>query len=395
MKICVVQAWGFEQLDGSNLRVYFLIKELVERGHKITVINSSSAQAEYSRKIFGCQAVGAGVTISRWDPLWKKFYKYILFIFKAAVRLKKTDFDECFGISLINALVVTAVRADRAAVLYVDFMSNYYRYRNPDGFFNYIIYRSIKFAEQITIARAHRLLVITKVMKKMINEKHREKTSVIPDGADTQKLVPFSEGERGALKKKHNLSGNVVIGYQGGIERWDGLQFLAEISPLIKKNIPEVKFFIAGRGSYMVEIKKIIQKNGMSGDFIFLGWVPSDKIPEIMAVCDLNVVPIPDHPSTAPLITFRLLESMAAGINVIVNDLPGVREVADESMIFLTDVENPAVFSGDVCKALSAPCGTRTAMRTKARAKIETMDWRRVAKYDADFAEGKNVKWLE
>ena len=130
----------------------------------------------------------------------------------------------------------------------------------------------------------------------------------------------------------------------------------------------------------------------MAADFIFLGWVPADKIPEVMAVCDLNVVPIPNHPSTAPLITFRLLESMAAGINVIVNDLPGVREVADESMIFFTDVENPAVFSDDVCKALSAPYETKAAMKTRARAKIETMDWRLVAKYDADFAENRNIE---
>jgi len=69
------------------------------------------------------------------------------------------------------------------------------------------------------------------------------------------------------------------------------------------------------------------------------------------------------------LITFRLVESMAAGVNVIVNDLPGMREIVDESMVFFTDVQNPVKYADDILKVFNTPVQEREKMVINARKK--------------------------
>ncbi|MCB4790815.1 MAG: glycosyltransferase family 4 protein [Elusimicrobia bacterium] len=386
MRICLVTAWGFQHLDGSNLRTYFLLMELLKRKHNITVIHASASDAEYTKETFNCESIGAGIEISRWDTHRQKLIKYIKFINSAKKILKTMDFDVVFGISLLNSLVISGQKRSKSIAMYVDFMSNYYSFVHETGLPHKLFARFLRFLERYTIKKADRVIVITNAMKKLVPVSCRDKVCVIPDGADTVKFIP--RNIKNEAKKIFGLtSDNFVIGYQGGIEKFDGLQFLAEIAPELVKNIPGVRFLIAGRGSYLETVKEIVDKNKTTDNFIFLGWVASEKVPDVMAATDLNVVPVPNHPCTAPLITFRLVESMAAGVNVIVNDLPGMREIVDESMVFFTDVQNPAKFAEDIIKVYKTPAEKRLAMIKNARNKIETLDWRKIAGLDADKVE--------
>lgn len=386
MRICLITAWGFQHLDGSNLRTYFLLRELLKRNHEITVIHASNADADYTKKTFSCDSVGLGIEISRWDTHKQKLVKYIHFIRSGKKLVKKMDFDVVFGISLLNSLVATGQKKAPSVAMYVDFMSNYYSFVHEKGIHHWLFAKFLRFLERYTIKDADRVIVITEEMKKLVPEPYWDKTFVIPDGADTQKFIPG--GDKNKSKKAFGLDEkSFVIGYQGGIEKFDGLQYLAAIAPVLISKIPNVRFLIAGRGSYLDEIKKIASENKSIDNFIFLGWVQSEKVPAVMAATDLNVVPVPNHPATAPLITFRLVESMAAGVNVIVNDLPGMREIVDESMVFFTDVQNQEIYADDILKVFNTPAQKRAQMVKNARAKIETLDWRNVAKLDADIIE--------
>ena len=390
MKICIVQAWGFEKLDGSNLRVYFLVKELVKKRNEVIVIHSSNADAEYTKKIIGCKAYDVDMQINRWESYRKKIIKYILFVWRATKLAKKIDCDVIFGISLINAMVAVSHKNAQAAILYVDFMSNYYQYAHHKGLIHWVLYRLGKFLEHYTIRKSSKVIIITNALRNLVPDKYWHKITIVPDGADTKKFVPIKVNTE--IKESFGLKpDDIVIGYQGGIEPHDGLQFVAEIASKVVKMIPQVKFLIAGQGSYLEKVKDILVKNGAIDKFIFTGWLDSSRIPYVMAVTDLNVVPIPNHPATSPLITFRLLESMAAGVNVIVNDLPGIREVVDESMAFFTDIENPEKFVQDIISALKTPLSIRNEMKIKARKKVEKMDWRRIASLDADYIKRKVV----
>ncbi len=386
MKICVVIAWSFEVLDGSTWRVYFLLKELIDRGHDVIVLHASEAGADYTEKNFGCRTASAGVEINRWDSYKKKIVSYMKFVIRASKIVRKMDCDKVFGISLVNSLPAIKHRKAEKIIMFVDFMSNYFKYAHKDGMINNILYMTSRFLERYAVKKSDKCIIITEALKEILPPELWAKTEIIPDGADTQYFRPGKGGDE--VRKKYGVRpGDYVIGYQGGIESHDGLQFLARVSPMIIKDIPGARFLIAGRGSYLDEIIAILKDNGTYDSYIFTGWLDSSEMPGIMSITDLNVVPIPNHPATAPLITFRLLESMAAGVSVIVNDLPGIREVADETMVFFSNIENREKFCNDIVRIANMPTDKIEEVKRKAREKIETLDWRQIASRDADVIE--------
>lgn len=379
--------WGFEKLDGSNLRVYFLLKELLSRKHEVIVVHSTNEQVEYTHKYFGCQAISVNQRIDRWVSVKEKMKNYYHFVKAARRKVKTIDCDVIFGISLINSLVTIAKKDAIKRIMYVDFMSYYFQYGYPDGFKNKFLFKLGNNLELYTIKKADKVLMITNALRNLVNRKYHKKIVIVPDGADTEKFMPGIDKK--LIREEYNLGDATIIGYQGGIEPHDGLQFLAKASHYILKERPDVKFLIAGRGTYLDKIKQIVRDNGTEENWIFTGWVNFDKIPYFMAATDLNVVPIPEHPATQGVITFRLLESMAAGVNVIASDLPGIREIADETAINFTHPEDTVQFAKDILNILSKEKQKLERQKIKGRKILETMDWREIAKRDADFVEGK------
>lgn len=387
MKICIVMCWGFEKLDGSNLRVYFLLRELLGRNHEVTVIHSTAEQADYTSRHIGCRAVGVGRMINRWDSVGEKMKSYYRFVASARRTVERLRCDVIFGISLINSMVAVSKKDAARRIMYVDFMSRYFQYGYPEGLRNKLIFRMGRSLEAKTIRKADKVLMITGALRDLVDSRYHGKIVIVPDGADTRMFRPGLDAN--VIRKEYNLEDEFIIGYQGGIEPHDGLQFLAHATPRIVKEAPRTRFLIAGRGSYLDKIRQTVKENGTDKNWIFTGWVDFNRIPYFMAATDLNVVPIPRHPATQGVITFRLLESMAAGVNVIASDLPGIREVADESMIDFTRPEDTVRFAKDILRVMGKGKDELKRQRVAARKKVEGLDWRRIAEKDADFVEGK------
>lgn len=390
MRICIVQSWGFQKLDGSNLRIHFLLKELIARGHAVTVLHASEEDAAFTRAAYGCAATAAGVKVSRWVSSTRKMYDYSMFIWKGRRALKRIDCDAVFGISFLNSMVAVAHPTAPKTIMYVDLMSHYYHYEARGSALGYLLYRLGLFLEDRTMARAGRIITITKALRELFDRRHWDKTDIIPDGVDTQVFHPGPDERRAAVEEKYGLKGARVIGYFGAVDPCDGVQFMAQAAPAVLKECPEAKFFIVGRGNFLEEVKRIAAANGSLASFIFTGWVNNSEVPAYMKCADVCVVPNAQDKCIAPLLTFRLLEGMASGVTMLASDLPGIREIADDSSVFFSRPEDTPRFAADLLRALKAPEENKKAMRERAWEAVRKIDWRDVAKADSDVIE-KNV----
>lgn len=387
MKICIVQSWGFRTLDGSNLRVYFLIKELLKRNHELVILNASKEDAEVSKKLFGCASLYAGVEISRWDSSFKKLFTYSSFILKGRKVLKKVDCDIVFGISFLNTMVTIVHPTAKKIAMYVDLMSNYFRYEARGSIIGYVLYKIGSTLEDLTMKKSDSIITITESLKKLFNKKYWGKTYIIPDGVDTTIFNPFIEDRTEDIRSKYNIENKKVVGYFGAIDPCDGVQYMAEVAPLVIKQCPDIRFFIVGRGNYLEKVKETLKQNKTIDHFVFTGWIKNKDVPDYIRASDICVVPNVNDKSIAPLITYRLLEGMASGVSILCTDLPGIREIAKDDMVFFTNPEDTNRFAEDILKILKIPDEDKKRMAENCWNIIKELDWRRIAEKDADVVE--------
>lgn len=389
MKIGIVIAIGFKELHGGNIRCFYLVKELVRRKHEITIFHGVTKDAKDSSKRFGCNCVGVGRSTSRWQSNFRKILNNFTFILKTKKFLKNFDLDVLFGTNVVYSIPIVWQKGAKSVLLYTDMFSDLFEFDQSCHFLSYPISRVIRWIENWTIRKADRVMMITETMKSMIRKPFSQKIVVIPDGADTQIFSP--DVNANDVKRKYGIGDEPIIGYQGGITPHDGVQFLAMAAPFVLKEVPEARFLIAGKGEYLSHIRKIIEKNGTRDHFVFTGWLDYYRIPEVLAATTVSVIPMPDVAYCRAVITLRLLEALASGTPLVVNDLPGVREIVDETMVTFTKVENPRRFAQDIIKVLRMHREKIESMMAKERQRVEKLDWRKIAMVDADFIEGKDI----
>ena len=130
----------------------------------------------------------------------------------------------------------------------------------------------------------------------------REKGYVIYNGVDTTKFFPASEKK----KEKYILAVGNLITLKG---HDDTIKAFAQ---LVDSGVKDVRLKIAGRGPLETELKDMVERLGISSYVDFLGYVPYDKIAELMRNASLFCLP-----SWYEALGCVYLEAMASGIPTI------------------------------------------------------------------------------
>lgn len=139
------------------------------------------------------------------------------------------------------------------------------------------------------------------------------KISVVPNGVDTRRFGPHVSGE--AVRRAHNLTGKVVIGFAGSFTPWHGFDFLIDTVQALVSECPELQSQIA-----LLLVGKSSEKalGGLPAGLttVVTGHVPHDRMPHHLAAMDIITAPYPpiDPFYFSPL---KIFEAMAMGKAVV------------------------------------------------------------------------------
>ncbi|MBW6518382.1 MAG: glycosyltransferase family 4 protein [ANME-2 cluster archaeon] len=154
---------------------------------------------------------------------------------------------------------------------------------------------------------------------------------IIPNGVDTELFYPRDSGN---LKRKLGIERDFILGFVGVLSEWVELeQTFAAIKRLVSSGY-HVKMVIIGDGDRSFQLKKSAQQLGIAGNVIFVGSVLTRELPNYiscMDVCMVSRKTTGDSQNSFPL---KLLEYMACRKPVISTDLKGVREIAEDKVIY-------------------------------------------------------------
>jgi len=226
------------------------------------------------------------------------------------------------------------------------------RYRYDKGIFElgaYLEWQRVKRYEAEVCTQFDQVVVVSPVDKKVIGP--FEKININPNGIDTEAFPFVLEGREPSTII---FTGN--MGYFPNVDavRW----FSQNIFPLIKAQIPNVRFYVVGANPH-----KDIQRLGANENIITTGFV--DSIHKYLARATVAVCPM----RSGSGIQNKVLEAMASGTPVVATEyvLGGIQATPGEDIIMANE---PAEFAHQVIELLNNP-SLRQRVAVKARQLIE------------------------
>jgi glycogen synthase len=216
----------------------------------------------------------------------------------------------------------SAVLAERLAVPYVTTIHATEHGRHQ-GWVQNPPQSHIHAVERWMAARADAVVVCSHYMRGHVADIFdidERRVAVIPNGIDPRELR--SVGDLKALREEFAAPHERLVLFVGRLVYEKGFQLALDALPGVLRQVPNVRFLVAGSGTHEAELKAQAQRLGLSERGSFLGWIGDDALHSLYRIADLCVVPSIYEP-------FGLvaLEAMASGCPCIVADTGGLREV--------------------------------------------------------------------
>jgi len=179
-------------------------------------------------------------------------------------------------------------------------------------------YRLIRALETMLFKRADRVAVICEGMLQDVVARgvDQRRVTVIPNGVDTDAFEPVARAHD--LAERFALGGGLTLGYFGSFYHYEGLRFLLDALPMLRRRLPGV---------------------------IFAGRVAHDQIRRLYSVIDVFVCPRRRMRLTELVTPLKPLEAMAMGKPVLASDVGGLKElVSHEATGLLFPAESADAF---------------------------------------------------
>lgn len=251
----------------------------------------------------------------------------LLFRRKVKEVLKEEDFDVHLNYSTLISGYVAAKRVKTVYDLADDLGAmikespQIPRLMRPFGGIlgDLMVRRNIEKAEKVTV---------TTDMLKIAYSIPGGKCEVISNGVDTNLFRNY-----GNAKEELGLDG-FIIGYVGVLREWVDLE---PVFGALKDLDAEIKMVVVGKEGGFNENVRLAKKCGVSDRVTFTGMVPYSQVPKYISAIDVCLIPFKKSRISESALPLKLFEYMACGKPVISTELPGIKNVAGEKVMYATN----------------------------------------------------------
>lgn len=305
MKIVQTPARFYPFVGGVENYVYNLSKELVKKGHEVTVICANEPNTKRKEII---------------DRIVVKRLPYIGKIANTNItptlplELLKEDFD------IIHTHLPTPWSADWSVIFAKlkkkPVVITYHNDIVSKGFASYIA-KFYNLTSLNLVLRIAKKIIITQpkyLEQSPYLKKYKDKIEVVPVGVDTKKFKPLNVDE-----EEHTL---LFLSVLDRFHEYKGLEYLLKALKIVKDEIKDVKLIIGGEGEFKTYYQEMANHLGVGDNVEFVGFIPDGKLTEYYNRCSIFV--LPSYSSDQEGFGIVLLEALACGKPVVTTEIVGV-----------------------------------------------------------------------
>ena len=246
-------------------------------------------------------------------------------------------------------------------------------------------YRVTRALETFLFKRADRAVVIAEAMRNEIIRRGvaAERVSVVPNGVDSERFHPIQRNTD--LARRLGLNGGPVLGFIGSFYHYEGLRFLLDALPALRRQMPGCQVLLVGGGQEDAALRSRAVELG--GGAVFAGQVPHAQIGDYYSLIDVFVCPRRRMRLTELVTPLKPLEAMAMGCPVVASDVGGLLELIEHGVTGLVfHAESTESFVHEVAR-LGVDASLRSRLGAAARKHVlEERSWQRVvARYLAIY----------
>jgi glycosyltransferase involved in cell wall biosynthesis len=152
------------------------------------------------------------------------------------------------------------------------------------------------------------------------------RSTVIPYGVDSEQFRPDA-GLRARGRAYLGVADEApLVVAIGRLVTKKGFEYLIDAAAVLTTRQARLRVAIAGEGDLAPSLRTRAQAAGLGEAVQFLGAVPHDVVPALLAAADVAVAPAIGQESFGIV----LIEAMAAGAPVVASDIEGYREVVGD-----------------------------------------------------------------
>ena len=250
---------------------------------------------------------------------------------------------------------------------------------------NRVSYGLKRALEKAVYRKADRFIVLSQAFHNVLSQDYgvpEDLIRIVPGGADIERFDLAASREEARRQLGWPTDRPILLAVRR-LARRMGLENLIGALDQVRREVPDVLLFIAGKGPLAETLQAQIDEQGLRDHVKLLGYLPDDDLPLAYRAANLSVVP------TVAFEGFGLItvESLAAGTPVLVTPVGGlpevVRDLAPELVFDQSDKEAIAdrltgVLRGNVELPDASACRCYAARR---------FDWRTIAAQTRDVYE--------
>lgn len=348
MKILYIHQYFVTPNEPGGTRSYWIARELVKRGHLVTMITSARGGRTPGRQyIDGIDVVYVKNEYSNKMSVPQKLLSFIGFVRQSIKEAKKeTGVDLVFATSTPLTVGYIAMRLKKkmgwpyvfeVRDLWPEFPIQIRAIKNKLAIWY------LRRLERHIYERSEHVIALSPGMKEGVMRAGtpEKKVSMIPNMSKPDKFYPHEPNLEIAKQFGIDMTKFNIIHF-GSMGRANGLQYIVETAKLLKEGGDDnIRFLFLGGGATEPKLKALVQKYELN-NVSFHGRHKMDIVSEVVNCCDASITTFLNLPILQTNSPNKLFDSLSAGKPIIVNSAGWTKDLVErDDCGFYVDPEKP------------------------------------------------------